>query len=56
MTDASGQPADDWVGSIRIYAVAWGVPSLAIIVGSLADSSSRTVIWSISLSWMGAAC
>ena len=56
MTEAGGQPAKDWAGNIRAYALAWGAPSLAIIAGSLVDAPARTVIWSVALIWMGTAC
>lgn len=56
MSEAAEQTAKDWAGNIRAYALAWGVPSLAIIAGFLVDASARTVIWLAALLWMGAAC
>lgn len=56
MTEATPNTAKDWAGSFRGYALAWGVPLLAIVAGILVDVPSRTVIWSIALGWMGLAC
>jgi hypothetical protein len=56
MTEAAEQTARDWAGNVRAYALAWGVPSLAIIAGSLVDAPARTAIWTVALIWMGTAC
>ncbi len=56
MPNASEPAAKDWAGNFRAYALAWGVPSLAIIAGSLVDAPARTMIWSAALLWMGTAC
>jgi hypothetical protein len=56
LTETSATNRRDWAGSIRTYALAWGVPSLAIIAGSLVDAPTRTLIWSAALIWMGTAC
>ncbi|MGH1478959.1 MAG: hypothetical protein ACRBM6_09610 [Geminicoccales bacterium] len=56
MTETAGSPAKDWAGDLRAYALAWGLPSLAIIAGSLVDPLIRTAIWSVALIWMGSAC
>lgn len=46
----------DWVASSRAYAVAWGIPSAALLVGILLPASARAIIWPAALVWMGAAC
>jgi hypothetical protein len=46
----------DWAGDVGAYALAWGVPSLAVIAGSLAEVPTRMAIWSVALIWMGTAC
>jgi hypothetical protein len=56
MTEAAEQTARDWAGNVRAYALAWGVPSLAIIAGSFVDAPARTAIWTVALIWMGTAC
>lgn len=56
MGEAAEQTAKDWAGDFRAYALAWGVPSLAIIAGSLVDPPARTTVWSAALLWMGTAC
>ena len=50
------QSSADWIGGIRTYGLAWGLPLCALIVGLLVDVSARTVIWVIALAWMGIAC
>ena len=52
MSEASGRTAKDWAGNLRAYALAWGVPSLAIIAGSLVDPLARSAIWVVALIWM----
>ncbi len=56
MTEATEKTAIDWAGNARAYALAWGMPSLAIIAGSLVDAPARTGIWTVALIWMGTAC
>ena len=46
----------DWVGSPRSYAIAWGIPSAALVAGSVVEPEARTIIWSAALTWMGIAC
>lgn len=56
MSDRGARERKDWVGSARSWTVAWGLPSAALIVGIALDPSARTVIWVVSLAWMGIAC
>ena len=53
-TKETGQ--QDWVASSRTYTIAWGIPTAALVVGILLPASARTIIWSMALAWMGAAC
>ena len=46
----------DWVGSRRSYVIAWGIPSAALVAGSLFEPQVRTMIWTAALTWMGIAC
>jgi hypothetical protein len=46
----------DWVTGRRSYAIAWGIPTLALLVGIVLPSPVRTVVWSTALVWMGVAC
>lgn len=54
MTNESGR--NDWVVGRRSYTIAWGIPTLALIVGIVLPSPARTIIWSTALVWMGIAC
>ena len=56
MSEVGERTAKDWAGNFRAYALAWGLPSLIIIAGSLVDAQARTMIWSAVLLWMGTAC
>lgn len=56
MVKTTRRSTKDWAGNLQAYAFAWGLPSLAIIAGSLVDPVIRTVIWSVALIWMGSAC
>ena len=56
MTETATRSARDWVGDRRAFALAWGLPIIALIAGSYADAPTRTVIWVAALIWMGAAC
>ena len=55
-TEGSEQAAKDWAGDARAYALAWGVPSLAVIAASFANGPARTAVWVMALIWMGTAC
>lgn len=46
----------DWVSDRRSYALAWGLPTTAILAAALAPVPVRTLVWSAALVWMGAAC
>jgi len=35
---------------------AWGIPTSALIVATLAPASVRTIVWTVALAWMGIAC
>lgn len=56
MGEAAERIAKDWAGNFRAYALAWGVPSLAIIAGFSVDAPTRALVWSAALLWMGTAC
>jgi hypothetical protein len=46
----------DWVGNVRSYTIAWGIPTAALIAGVFTAPPGRTVVWSTALVWMGTAC
>lgn len=46
----------DWVSDHRSYAVAWGLPTVGLIIGAFLSAPIKVTIWSIALVWMGAAC
>lgn len=47
----------DWVSGSRSYMIAWGLPTILLVVGAiLIDPSVRAIVWAISLAWMGVAC
>ncbi len=48
--------ARDLAGSAFTYGLVWGVPITALVGGLFLDQLSRTIIWTVSLSWMGLAC
>lgn len=56
MNSTDEQRASDWADNLRAFIFAWGLPSLAIIVGSQFHASARSLVWSLSLAYMGTAC
>ncbi len=46
----------DWVGNHRSFAVAWGMPIVALVVAIFLPTPTKTVVWMVALVWMGAAC
>jgi hypothetical protein len=50
------QPAKDWAGSVRSYALVWGLPLTALTAGLFLDLPARTALWTVALAWMGTAC
>jgi hypothetical protein len=56
MADGARCQAKDWVGDARSYALAWGLPAVALIATAFAPPPIRTAAWLVSLVWMGAAC
>ena len=56
MTAEPTRETKDWVGDPRSYALAWGIPSAALLIGIFVAGDLRTAIWALSLVWMGLAC
>jgi hypothetical protein len=54
MTEEIGRR--DWVTGPRSYSIAWGIPTLALVIGIALPSPARAVVWSTALVWMGVAC
>jgi hypothetical protein len=50
------QAAIDWAGSFHSYALVWGLPHGALVLGLFTSTPLRAIIWSIALAWMGIAC
>ncbi len=52
------QPArrEDWVSNRRSFVFAWGVPMTAMIIAIWLPAYAKTLIWAVSLIWMGGAC
>jgi hypothetical protein len=48
--------AMDWVGSRRANLIAWWIPQSAILAGLFLEVPVRTIIWIVTLGWMGTAC
>lgn len=46
----------DWVADTGAYFLAWGIPTLALLVGLLLEPRSGAVLWAVALTWMGLAC
>ncbi len=53
--DGSARQQRDWVSSPLSRFLAWGVPT-AVLVIAIFMPPARTLIWSVSLLWMGVAC
>ena len=56
MSEASLPAKNDWVGNYRSYALAWGLPTAALIAAIWIAPPAKTLIWTAALVWMGAAC
>lgn len=56
LNNGRAESAIDWAGSFHGYALAWGLPHVALVLGLLASTPLRAAIWSIALAWMGIAC
>ena len=54
----SGSPSEraDWAGSLRQFAIVWGLPVAAILVAAPFAPPAKTLVWTGALIWMGAAC
>ena len=50
------QSADDWAANSRMFAIAWGLPTAALILGSYFEQPIRAALWTLALLWMGSAC
>jgi hypothetical protein len=56
MIDSSVRASRDWLGNTRASLLAWWIPRTGIIAGLFMPVGVRTVIWIVSLTWMGLAC
>ncbi len=56
MTGTAPPEGSDWVSGRASYAVAWGVPSAALVAAIWAEPGLRAVVWTAALVWMGTAC
>ena len=54
--DDSARQQRDWVSSRLSRFLAWGVPAAALVIAIFLPPPARTLIWSVSLLWMGVAC
>ena len=50
------ESCQDWVSDTRIYALAWGLPGVILVVGIFLDPLTRTVMWTGALLWKSVAC
>ena len=46
----------DWVSNTRSYAIAWGLPTAILIGAAFLTHPAKTLIWTVTLIWMGVAC
>jgi hypothetical protein len=46
----------DWSSNGRSYVLAWGLPTILLVVGIFVPAPIRTVVWAGCLVWMGVAC
>jgi hypothetical protein len=56
MTGTETSERRDWVSGRASYAVAWGLPSAALVAAIWAEPGLRTIAWAAALVWMGTAC
>ena len=56
MTGTGSSERRDWVSGVGSYAIAWGLPSAAIVGAIWAEPGLRAVVWAAALVWMGTAC
>ena len=56
MGEATSRKQDDWVKNSRSFALAWGLPTAALIGAAFVASPARTIVWALALVWMGGAC
>ncbi len=45
MTETAGSPAKDWAENLRAYALAWGLPLIAILFGG------KVIWWATEKAW-----
>jgi hypothetical protein len=50
------QSSSDWLRSPRTNLLEWWIPQAALLAGLIIPVPVRTVIWIITLIWMGTAC
>ena len=56
MSEGGARTRKDWVGGYRSYILAWGLPTCALIGAIWLAPPAKTVVWTLSLLWMGGAC
>ncbi|MDQ3564026.1 MAG: hypothetical protein M3436_07770, partial [Pseudomonadota bacterium] len=56
MREASGHRSKDWAAGGLSFALAWGLPGLALAGSLFVEPPWRAWIWVPSLLWMGTAC
>ena len=56
MAQSASSSRRDWVSGRASYAVAWGLPSAALVAAIWTAPSLRAVVWAAALVWMGTAC
>ncbi len=56
MLQSRADPANDWARSLGGYLIAWGIPSVILVVAGLLDPAPRALVWGGVLVWMGAGC
>ncbi len=56
MTVTGSSERHDWVTGRASYAIAWGLPSAALVAAIWAAPGLRAVVWAAALVWMGTAC
>jgi len=54
--DAASELPQDWVGNVRAYVTAWGLPSLVLLGSRAVEFPEKSLLWAAGLSWMGLAC
>ncbi len=55
MSEPIARRYKDWVGNYLGFGLAWGLPTAALLAAVWIAPPAKTLIWTVSLVWMGVA-